>query len=208
MSSDPRLVRALAVATLLTTAPAVTAQHPAAAPHDPHASYATEGESDGSPAVRDLTNNDWWPNRLDLSILHLRQAPYPSYGCFQQDEETGETLVTLTVQPPTNKPDPDDAIEIVLWRQENASAPTDPIPYSVRRHPLTAWPEEVMITEPPAGLAFNTGRACLRQSQVPVTLTRMTCSKSASEKSSTDAVGPVMPALASRISRPPRFSVA
>ena len=80
------------------------------------------------------------------AVDHEAYAPLVGEGCYQLDEDTGESRVTLQVVPPPLAPSVDDAIEVVLWRQPDALAPTDPVPVSLTTVPLTAWPLEVVLT--------------------------------------------------------------
>ena len=53
---------------------------------DPNTRSVSESENPGMPAPepashRPRTNKDWWPNQLDLSVLHDNAAAIAERGC-------------------------------------------------------------------------------------------------------------------------------
>ncbi len=89
MASTTHFARALTRFAVLCLAPSAFAQE-AQCPVMHGASLASATKTASEPAADDMSNRDWWPNQLDLSILHQNSAKSDPMGeDFDYAEEFG-----------------------------------------------------------------------------------------------------------------------
>lgn len=114
--------------------------------------------NDGVPSFVDLDADGdadvLHPLNVDKNVVLLRSdaidqmgmVPSVLGGCFQHDEDTGHTTVTLDLGPPRDPlPVPPDVLEVVLWRQPEPGQPTEPVPISYEVVPLEPWPMSLVL---------------------------------------------------------------